>query len=54
MNILLAAASLQVPLYAVNQHLVFHTFKALDMGGSISIHMFGAYYGLAASLMLSK
>ena len=43
-----------VPLYGLNQHLVFETFKAFDIGGSVSIHAFGAYYGLAASLMLSK
>lgn len=41
---------LMVPLYAVNQYIVFEHFKALDIGGSMSIHAFGAYYGLAASL----
>lgn len=45
---------LMVPFYGLNQHLVFHTFSALDVGGSISIHAFGAYYGLAASRVLSR
>ncbi len=44
----------QVPIYAANQHLVYKTFAAVDAGGSISIHAFGAYYGLAASMCLSK
>ncbi|MEW5310031.1 MAG: hypothetical protein WDW38_001864 [Sanguina aurantia] len=43
----------QVPLYAVNQHLVTHTFQALDVGGTIVIHAFGAFYGLAASFVIS-
>lgn len=42
-----------MPLYAVNQHLVVNKLKALDVGGSITIHAFGAYYGLAASMVLS-
>jgi ammonium transporter Rh len=44
----------QVPLYAINQHLVNIQFKALDIGGTIQIHLFGCYYGLAASYMLSR
>lgn len=44
----------QVPLYAINQHLVNITFKALDPGGTIQIHLFGCYYGLAASYMISR
>lgn len=43
-----------VPLYAANQHMVEKVFKAFDIGGSVSIHAFGAYYGLAASLMVCK
>ena len=41
-------------MYALNQHLVFSVLGALDMGGSISIHAFGAFYGLAAALWLGK
>ena len=44
---------MQVPLYAINQHLVVDKLKALDVGGSITIHAFGAYYGLSASMVLS-
>ena len=43
-----------VPLYALNQQIVYASFKAIDEGGSISIHAFGAYFGLAASLVLSR
>eukprot|EP00611_Tribonema_gayanum_P002169 TRINITY_DN11586_c0_g1_i4.p1 TRINITY_DN11586_c0_g1~~TRINITY_DN11586_c0_g1_i4.p1 ORF type:complete len:500 (+),score=213.58 TRINITY_DN11586_c0_g1_i4:192-1691(+) len=45
---------MQVPVYALNQHLVVKVFEALDMGGTIVIHAFGAYYGLAASAALSR
>lgn len=43
-----------MPLYGLNQYLVFNVIRALDVGGSITIHAFGAYYGLAASLVLSS
>jgi ammonium transporter Rh len=33
---------------------VLHTLHGLDIGGGVSLHAFGAYYGLAASLALKK
>ncbi len=44
----------QVPLYALNQKLVIEIFKAMDTGGTICIHLFGAYYGLAASIVMPR
>ena len=42
-------ATIQVCFYALNEAIVFTIFKASDIGGSMTIHTFGAYYGLAAS-----
>ena len=44
---------LEVPAYALNQYLVLNVAKGIDAGGSICIHAFGAYYGLAASYYFS-
>jgi ammonium transporter Rh len=41
--------ALQAPIYALNAYLVTETLGAIDVGGSITIHAFGAFYGLAAS-----
>ena len=45
--------ALEVPVYAVIAQLVAGRWAALDVGGSITIHAFGAGYGLAASYWLS-
>ncbi|WIA39056.1 hypothetical protein OEZ86_005200 [Tetradesmus obliquus] len=45
---------LEVPIYALNQKLVFDVFKALDIGGSMSIHAFGAYFGLAVAMFVAS
>lgn len=49
---------LLVPLYALNEYLVLDNGSGLtkgfqDSAGSIVIHAFGAYFGLAASLVLT-
>ncbi|CAD7702413.1 unnamed protein product [Ostreobium quekettii] len=52
---LLLLMVLEVPFYAVNDYyLIGKAFTARDVGGSMAIHTFGAYFGLAATLFLSK
>lgn len=46
--------ALEVPPYALTAQLVAGRWDTLDVGGSITIHAFGAVYGLAASLFLSQ
>ena len=45
-------AMLEVPAYTISSYVV-GLIGGLDAGGSITIHAFGAYYGLAASYWLS-
>ena len=42
-------ASIEVCFYALNKAIITEIFKAEDMGGSMIIHVFGAYFGLAAT-----
>ena len=41
--------SMQMIFYALNEAIVFKCLKAVDIGGSMTIHTFGAYFGLAAT-----
>lgn len=40
--------------YSLNEWIGAKELQAIDMGGSIFIHMFGAYFGLACSLAISR
>jgi ammonium transporter Rh len=42
-------ATIEIIFYAINESIGAGILKAVDMGGSIFVHTFGAYFGLAAS-----
>ncbi|NWT98006.1 RHAG protein, partial [Urocynchramus pylzowi] len=45
---------LEITMFACNEHLVTKIFKATDVGASMTIHAFGAYFGLAAAFILYR
>ncbi|CAM9811416.1 unnamed protein product [Lampetra fluviatilis] len=51
---LLFMALPQITLYAVNEYIVLHLLRCNDAGGSMTIHTFGAYFGLAVSRVLYR
>ena len=49
---LIIIAFFEVMFYSANEALNIHVLKASDIGGSMLIHTFGAYFGISASLVL--
>jgi len=49
---LLVMALLEIPFLIFNEQFCIQKFEAVDMGGSIFIHTFGAYFGLAVSAVI--
>uniref|UniRef100_A0A8C3PUY5 Ammonium transporter Rh type A n=1 Tax=Chrysolophus pictus TaxID=9089 RepID=A0A8C3PUY5_CHRPC len=45
---------LEIAVFAANEYLVTEIFKATDIGASMTIHAFGAYFGLAVTLILYR
>ncbi|NXQ24340.1 RHAG protein, partial [Alaudala cheleensis] len=45
---------LEITMFACNEHLVTEIFEATDVGASMTIHAFGAYFGLAAAFVLYR
>jgi len=49
MNVLCPLMLFEVGFYALNKQVVAAHFNMADIGGTVEIHMFGAYFGLAAA-----
>ncbi|NWV12304.1 RHAG protein, partial [Ptilonorhynchus violaceus] len=45
---------LEITIFACNEHLVTEVFQATDVGASMTIHAFGAYFGLAVAFVLYR
>jgi len=44
----------EIIFYAINENILVHYLHITDVGGSMVIHMFGAYFGLAVTKMIYK
>ena len=51
---LLAVVFLELIFYGINEAIGAGRLAAVDMGGSIFVHTFGAYFGLALSWVISR
>ncbi|XP_030200593.1 ammonium transporter Rh type A [Gadus morhua] len=51
---LLIMTVLEIGIFAINEHLVANVFEANDVGASMIIHAFGAYFGLAVARVLYR
>lgn len=47
-------ATLEIIFYGLNEAIGAGLLMAVDMGGSMYVHTFGAYFGLAAAFFFSK
>lgn len=51
---LLTMATLELIFYAVNETIGVTQYEAVDMGGSMYVHSFGAYFGMTVAFMLNQ
>ncbi|XP_028649831.1 ammonium transporter Rh type B [Erpetoichthys calabaricus] len=51
---LLVMAVFEVTLFAINEYIILNIVEAKDAGGSMTIHTFGAYFGLVVSRILYR
>ena len=53
-NQMITMAFFEIIFYSINESIGVQIYEAVDMGGSMYVHMFGAYFGLAVSFVLSS
>ncbi|KAF7690403.1 ammonium transporter Rh type A [Silurus meridionalis] len=51
---LLIMTLLEITIFSLNEHVVVELLEASDVGASMTIHAFGAYFGLAVARMLYR
>eukprot|EP00069_Balaena_mysticetus_P020734 bmy_13137T0 len=51
---MLTMTILEIAVFAVNEYMVVEIFRASDIGASMTIHAFGAYFGLAVAGILYR
>jgi ammonium transporter Rh len=51
---LLIIAFIEILMFTVNEFILLEELKVADAGGSMVIHCFGAYFGLALSFVLKR
>lgn len=49
---LVIIAFFEIMFYSANEALNIYVFQAADIGGSMLIHTFGAYFGIAVSILV--
>lgn len=47
---MMAVATMESFFFTLNATLLFEFWHIMDIGGAMTIHMFGCYFGLAASI----
>ncbi len=50
----LVVVALETIFYSLNMQIYYRELQAVDMGGSVVIHTFGAYFGIILSTVLSR
>ncbi|CAH2009113.1 unnamed protein product [Acanthoscelides obtectus] len=51
---LIAMGFLETVVYCINLHLGSEVLRAIDAGGSMFVHVFGAYFGLSVSIVIER